>query len=347
MASYQKRSGNWRAIIRLKGVSDSATFATKAEAQAWAAKVETEIRAGKRGDIPDKTFGQLLTKYRDEVSATKKGERWERVRIDRLVDGRPKDDPPVPADPITMVRLADLSETDFAAWRDRRLREVSAGAVRREWTLLSHACTVAINEWKWLKEHPMQKVRRPPPPQARDRIFHEDEITRLLFALGYYPDRPPDTQTARVGAALLFAIETAMRAGEICALQWQDIDQERRFLRVRGEDAGGGKTAAARREVPLSTEALRLVKQLEQIKQADASVFQISSTQTLDALFRKAKARACIEGLHFHDSRATAITRLARRLDILSLARMVGHRDLRMLQVYYRESAEELAGRLG
>ena len=47
-----------------------------------------------------------------------------------------------------------------------------------------------------------------------------------------------------------------------------------------------------------------------------------------------------------HGVNHVAITRLARKLDILSLARMVGHRDLKMLQVYYRESAEDIAKRL-
>jgi hypothetical protein len=37
---------------------------------------------------------------------------------------------------------------------------------------------------------------------------------------------------------------------------------------------------------------------------------------------------------------------LAKKLDVLALARMVGHRDLRMLQIYYNPSATELAGRL-
>lgn len=133
--------------------------------------------------------------------------------IDRPVDGRPDDSPPVPPDPITLVRLRNLGSDDFAAWRDRRrLRSVSAASVQREWILLSHACTVAQREWKWLDEHPMQGVRRPAPPEARDRRISDDEIERILFALGYSTDEPPATQTARVGAALLFAIETAMRA---------------------------------------------------------------------------------------------------------------------------------------
>lgn len=53
-----------------------------------------------------------------------------------------------------------------------------------------------------------------------------------------------------------------------------------------------------------------------------------------------------IKDLHFHDSRHEAITRLAKKLDVLALARAVWHRDLRMLQIYYNESATDLAKRL-
>jgi hypothetical protein len=56
--------------------------------------------------------------------------------------------------------------------------------------------------------------------------------------------------------------------------------------------------------------------------------------------------RAMVEGLTFHDSRHLAITKQSKKLDILALARMVGRWDLRQLQVYYNESAEDIAGRL-
>lgn len=61
------------------------------------------------------------------------------------------------------------------------------------------------------------------------------------------------------------------------------------------------------------------------------------------AMFRKVKAKAMVDNLHFHDSRHEAITSLSKKLDVLALARAVGHRDLRMLMVYYNQSAEELA----
>ena len=54
--------------------------------------------------------------------------------------------------------------------------------------------------------------------------------------------------------------------------------------------------------------------------------------------------RAGISDLTFHDSRHDAITRLAQKLSVLQLARMVGHRDIRSLMTYYyNETAESMA----
>lgn len=351
VATIRKRGDGWRAEVcrRVAGhdIRKSGTFDTKAEAAAWAARTETEIADGKLGRIPDKTFGQLLKRYRDEVSPTKGGARWETVRINRIVDGHPDQVPPVLPDHIASVPLASLDATHFAAWRDRRLRQVTPASVRREWTLLSHACSIAEKEWRWLPGNPMKEVKRPAPTPPRERRISANEIERLLFALGYERDIAPTTQAARVGAAMLFAIETGMRAGEICALGWPDVFLEESYVTVAAQRQGARKTQATRRNVPLSPEAIRIMQQLRTIQDPqNPDAFQISSTQTLDALFRKAKARAMIEGLHFHDTRHEAITRLAKKLDVLPLARMIGHADLRQLMVYYNETATELAGRL-
>lgn len=239
-------------------------------------------------------------------------------------------------DPVARVALSDLSEKDIAGWRDRRLASVSDASVRREWNILSAACTVAVNEWKWLDAHPMKTVKRPAVSESRDRLFSCEEIDAITSMLGWDDGIVPDTTSARVGHALMFAIETGMRCGEICALEWRDVSGS-------VADVRQGKTRAATRRVPLSGYAQSLLKQLEGI--TSTSVFGLSASQ-VDALFRKARDRAGADNLHFHDSRATAITRLAKKLDILSLARMVGHRDLKMLQIYYRESAEDIALRL-
>lgn len=321
--AYIRRSGTgWRAEIVKSGLRTSSTFSTKAEAQAWAISAEADIIAGKCGEIPNKTFFDLLDRYSAEVSITKKGERWERVRIGALK-----------RDALAQFKLAELSPICFANWRDRRLKIVSAGSVRREWVLLSAACSVALKEWKWLREHPMRGVKMPASPPPRDRLATVEEIELLKIALGYTEHRAISIGQ-RVGAAMMFALETGMRAGEICNLTESDIDCENRVARVRD-----GKTQAAKRDVPLSLEAICILNQLDNV------LFNLIPTQ-IDANFRKAKKAAGIDGLHFHDLRANALTNLSNKLDILALARMIGHRDLKMLQIYYRESAAEMAKKL-
>lgn len=325
MASLSKRGQKWRAEVWVHGRRKAASFRTKAEAAAWALEQEALLAKGTGLAPPGTTVRTLLEKYAREVSDRKRGRREESLRISRAL-----------RDELAEVPLERLTSADVAAWRDRRLAVVSAASVRREWTLLSHACTVAIRDWRWLRENPFREARRPPPPPSRDRVMTPDEIERIGFALGY-DGGEPRTVSQRVAVALLVAIETALRASELTGLTWDRVDLERRFLRLStATKAGVG------RDVPLSTEAVRLLKLLPQ---NGDRVFGLQSRQ-LDSLFRKARDKAGIADLHFHDSRHTAITRLAQRLPILDLARMVGHRDLRMLQVYYNPTAEEIASRL-
>jgi integrase len=58
--------------------------------------------------------------------------------------------------------------------------------------------------------------------------------------------------------------------------------------------------------------------------------------------------RAGIEDLHFHDLRHEATSRLAEKLpNVIELAAVTGHKDLRMLKRYYHPRAEDLARKLG
>lgn len=341
MASIQKTdTGKWRVRVRVGGVYKSGTFRTKAEAVSWANSQESDISAGKAGVVPNKTFADVVNKYLAEVVPTKRGARVERHRLWRMMGiGEARDGSERDPDPICKVRLVDLGPEDFAAWRDRRLRLVSAASVRREWAALSNMLNLAIKEWRWLQVNPLVSVKKPEPPKARTRRYSQDEIDRLLLATGYGYDAPPLTVMSRVGAAMLFALETAMRAGEIVGLVWPHVDFERRLAHLPLTKNGHA------RDVPLSKEAIRILRQLEQIK-AGESVFQIESAQ-LDALFRKAKARALIEDLHFHDTRREALTRLAKKVDVMTLAKISGHRDLRILQnTYYAPDMADVAALL-
>lgn len=356
MAEPKKDGNVWRIQVYHKGERDSGTFTTKAQAQAWRDEwLSTRRRQKVTGIVDGKTVSDAFDRYEKEVSRTKRGHRFEALRMSALAEVEIGD----PAVRFGEIKLSDLTAEHVAMLRDVRLRTgvaqrqfpgappapaktVKGSTVNRELNLVSNVFTVARREWKWIAESPTKDVRRPKNPAPRDRRPTADEIERLCFVLGF--DEAQVTSTSqRVAVALLFAIESAMRAGEICGLMPEYIGG-----RVAHLPAGITKNGI-KRDVPLSKRALELLSYLPdpdpELPPERQTVFGLS-TASLDALFRKAKDKCQIVDLTFHDSRHEAITRLAKKLDVLALARMVGHRDLRMLQIYYNETAAELATRL-
>jgi integrase len=336
VATFEKRGAKWRA--RLADRSESASFATKAQAQAWATMRERELADVAAGGVPRKTMRQALERYAAEVSPTKRGERWETVRI-RAWIGDPGADGTRPAArmPFVDLDLAAITTPVLAAWRDARLAVVSPASVLREMNLLGAVLETARREWHWLRVNPLRDVRRPRQPEARRRRLLASEIDALCLALGW-DGGPVGTLSQEVAAAMLLAIETAMRQGELLGLTWARVDVARRVAhlpRTKNESA---------RDVPLSVRALEILALLR--GRDAAQVFTVSSG-SCDALFRKAKGRAGIEDLHFHDTRREATSRLASKVDVLTLARITGHKDLKMLMVYYQTDMSTVAGLLG
>lgn len=184
------------------------------------------------------------------------------------------------------------------------------------------------------RSNPFSNAKKPEGGKARTRRPAGDEMEAMLLTLGYSNDEACVTMNSRVGAAALFAIETAMRAGEICSIRPEHIDFARRVVHVP-------KTKNDHpRDVPLSKAAIRILRQLP------VGHFDITPA-LLDALWRKAKGKTCVEGLRFHDLRREALTRLSKKLPVLELAKISGHRDLKiLLNTYYAPDVSSLADKL-
>lgn len=336
MASYKKDGEVWRVQVARKGVRLSGTFPTKRAAEAWATEKEREILKGTYRGAGSRTVGDLFAEYAKRVSVGKPGEKWERTRFTAFKRNFPE---------LAAKSLNDVTSNDFGLWRDERLKgneekglaPVGPATVIREINLFSHAFTTARDEWRWVSESPLSGVRRPKEPKPRDRRISEGEIEKLTFALGYGAGKPPLTVSARAALVFLFAIETGARASEICGLTWDRV-KERHFHLDKTKNGFA-------RDVAMSTRAREIIEDARQITGDRETVFDIDPA-SLDTLFRKARRTCGIDDLHFHDSRHEAITRLAKKLDILDLARMVGIRDLKILNVYYNETAHDMAARL-
>lgn len=329
------KDGRFRAVIRRAGFKvRSKIFVTEKQAKAWARAVETEMDKAHYADPGDGlkvTVRELMDRFANDVSPLRKGAKWEKVRLASIAKT---------AD-FAVRRLDQLRAEDLRAWRDQRLKVVSGASVNREMNLLSGVFTHAIKEWGVpLKENPVHMVKRPPGGKARTRRWTDAEIKRVLAAAQWDETKRPVVGEDYVGWAVLLAIETAMRLGELCALRACDFDPEGRQVFLHDTKNGDART------VPLSTKALAMLTFLVEGLKPEDRIFPYASG-SLGLYFRRVREKAGVADLHFHDTRHEAATRLSRKLtNVLELSAVTGHRSLQSLKRYYNPTATELASKL-
>ena len=322
VASIKQYDKGFRAQVAIMGMRKAKSFRTKREAAAWAAALETEIRANSAkspGELH--TLADAMLKYRDEVSPTKRGQRWEEIRIDAMLKA---------ALPVSRP-ISSITPGDIALWRDDRLRTVGNGTVLREIGLLSSILEMARREWRWISVNPVTDVRKPRQPDHRETVLTRSQIKGMLRAFGYSPLSPIRSVNQSCAVAMLLALRTGMRAGELCKLEWVRVHDGYCRLLV---------TKTVPRDVPLTPKAMRLIEKMRGFDKW--LVFGVTS-QTLDTLFRRARGNAGIAGVVFHDTRHTAATWLAKKLHVLALCKVFGWSSTKQALTYYNPTAAELA----
>ena len=333
MAYIRKMKTGYRAEVERLGVRKSQVFQTKAAASAWAAVEEGKILSGKAGGYPSFTLKDAFDRYEKQVSRTKRGSHAEALRFTACVRDFPA---------LCGKVLHEVTPDDIGAWRDARLKVVSPSSVVREAAQLRNVWTVAENEWGWCGASPWKKVKLPAKGHARTRRTDWQEVRLLVRHMGYVTGKAPSTPQMQVAWAYMVAQHTALRASEVRGLSRSSVDIAKRVITLESHKT---LEREGTRFVPVTSKAARLLRVLH--ADADAcgrdAYFTISA-QSLDVLFRKVRDRLLLDDLHFHDSRADALTRLSRKMDVMRLAKISGHRDLNQLySAYYRESAADIA----
>ena len=310
MAYIRRLASGWRAEVQKHGQRVSKVLPTKREAQAWA--IEQEARAGALS-TGWRTFAEAARKYETEVSAKKRGKSWEVRRLGAMVDH------------FGAVSLGALDAPDMAAWRDMRLKTVTASTVVREANLLKHLLHTARDEWRWIDHDPFRGVKMPSENEPRHQRWRWQQIKRVLRA-----GEQTGPKTAEAVAAFHIALRTGMRLQEALAAP-ACFDPARRVVTLASTKTTG------RVQIPVGRIAARLLAR---------PAFTVSPNEA-STLFAKLCRNLMIDGLTFHDSRATALTLLAKKVDVLTLAKISRHKNINLLSsTYYRESAEEIAARL-
>jgi site-specific recombinase XerD len=311
MAYIGKFRDGWRAQIQRDGVRESKTFKTKRLAQAWVVQQEARETLSKSYTLQD-----AITKYLETVSIHKRDAvEWEGRRFGAMLEH------------FGNVPLDSITSADISAWRSKRMETVSGSTVLRESGLYRNLLRVAMLEWQWITSNPYLGVRLPKSNNPRVQVWRWQQIKRVLRA-----GQRVGGKTLEVTQAFHIALRTGMRLKEAIEAP-TGFDRQRRVVQLSST-----KTAKNGETVPLTKQAYRLMLTIKPFTVSDARA---------SMLFCHLCNNLLIKDLQFRDARATALTLMARRMDVLTLARISRHKDLRLLiSTYYRETPEDISKRL-
>jgi len=272
---------------------------------------------------------QAFEEYRHRVSIHKKGYAQERYRIEQV--GRSF---------LGNLEVRAVTSVDVATYRDRRLgainvntgKTISPATVRLEMSLLSSFFDIARIEWGVAAENPVSNVRKPKTPPGRERrLTSREEHQILRFCRGY--------SNPELYSIVILALETAMRQGEILKLRWERINLKSQIAHLPETKNG------TRRDVPLSINARDALTRMG--VKGTGQVFGYTN-HGLKSTWRVMLLKLGIQGLHFHDLRHEAISRLFElgTLDMMEIAAISGHKSLSMLKRYTHLRAQRLVAKL-
>ena len=338
MASIQERKKNgkpsYTAKIRLKGYQPVfQTFTRKTDAVRWASQTEAAIIEGrffKTVESQKHTLSDLIQRYIRDVLPRKA-----KVYVEYASQLKWWEEQ------IGDVRLSDLSTSLISEKRDllsrtitNRKKKMSPARVNRYMAALSTALNTSIREWEWMEDNPMRKISKLKEPRGRVRYLNIEEKERLLVAC--------KSVNNHLYLAVVLALSTGARQQEIWGLQWSEVNFETGFItftETKNEES---------RSVPLKGHACKLLLEHYRIRRKDSDiVFPSKKNPAVSYDFRspwnKALVVAEVENFRWHDLRHSCASYLAMNgVPMLTIAEILGHKTLSMVQRYTHLSKEHL-----
>ena len=185
----------------------------------------------------------------------------------------------------------------------------------------------------------MRKVTKPKEARGRVRFLSDDERTRLLAACRESPN-------PLLYPAVVLALSTGMRAGEIMGLYWREPKSPPEDRAWGVVDAVGSRIIlhltknGERRVVPLVGHALDQVRELAKVRRLDTDLLfpgRVNPSEPIDLRqpWEKAMEKADIHDFRFHDLRHSAASYLAMNgASLAEIAETLGHKTLQMVKRY-------------
>ena len=248
-------------------------------------------------------------------------------------------------------RLDKLTEDNVQAWVDGLVAAgLSVSSIRTIYRIFNAALQKAVFK-HCLFINPLQNV-----------ILPSAEIKKInALTVAQQKELEKQAYQSKGGEAIIFALYSGMRIGEISALMWNDIDFDNNIIcvtrtmqRITSFENGRTKTKiivgipksnSSYREIPFGN---YLRKYLLDLKANSKSDYVISckghhaEPRVISYRFRQTAKDAGLKKATFHGLRHTYATRcIERGVDIVTLSRLLGHASAKMTLDTYADSTME------
>ena len=256
----------------------------------------------------------LIAKYLEWAKVNKKETRTDSVNLNRFLRY------------FGDIAISKIKNYDIERYKMERVRAsrknasqkvVRPASVNRELATLRTMLNKAV-AWKDLRASPFTGIKLFRVDNGRVRFLSSPEMTRLIdSAKGYIRD------------AIILALNTGMRRGELLRLQWTDIDLENGIIHVNETKSGYS------RKLPINSNVLELLK--GQTFRTGYVIHEGEGLRIFDIkkAFASALKRAGITEFHFHDLRHTFASHLVMAgVDLMTVRELLGHKTIEMTLRY-------------
>lgn len=344
----------YRALLQIRkqdaNYTESKTFSKKSVAEAWLKKRESEIEenpnilTGQKKKTGNLTLAEAIGLYLEEVTSFGVSKFRTLKMISRF--------------PIAKNQLSALTRQDYAEYvkarRDGTLTEYGVKAVGPSTansdlqyirSVLNHAdlvwgVTVNIDELEKATRG-LRKARAIGGSQKRFRLPTTEELQKITTtSVQYY--YLTDYQDIPIHLIVWFEIYTGRRLSELTRLKIENYDKENsRWLLdsiknpngTLGNDKYFIVDERAEKIIDLLLEPGLRKRMLR--RGGDPDLLLPFNAQAIDRSWQKIKDMASIDGLHFHDLRHEAATRLAEKgMNIPMMQQYTLHEDWNSLKIY-------------
>lgn len=261
---------------------------------------------------PDKSWDEFIEEYLKYSKANKSPRSYQRDQITLEHFGRL----------FSLNTIKDFTPQVLEEYKIKRLEEgVLKETVNRELNTLKNLGTKLV-EWGYLSINPVKPVKKfPTKKNKKIRFLTKEEIDLIL-----------KHATGQLKTAIMLSLYTGMRAGEVCHLEWKDIDFNKKVITIEAKDDWKPKDSELR-IIPLQEKLEKFLLSLNH-KNKECKILDIDE-DTLSSLMRKLVKKLKIKDASFHTLRHTFASHLAMQgVDLYTIAKLLGHASVETTEIY-------------